>query len=92
MERKERSERTIRGILIPVDRRKNDDVIEVAIETIDGEIYLVSQTGKGDKLKGLTHHNVLATGAVSVNKYGDFVIKVKKYTLLGPDDEFEQFV
>ncbi|SPD72958.1 hypothetical protein PITCH_A1620002 [uncultured Desulfobacterium sp.] len=92
MEINKKSERTIRGVLIPVNRRKNDDVIEVAIETIDGEIYLVSQNGKGEKFRGLTHHNVLATGSVSITKHGDFVIKVKKYTLLSADDDFEQYV
>ena len=43
-------ERTIRGIIFPVEWDENDNVVQVVIDTPDQEGYLVDQNKKGGEL------------------------------------------
>ena len=87
MTRKNGRERTITGIVIPEDWDDNDNVIRVAIKTLDYVEYVVERNRKGKELLAFVDEKVKATGTVRKQVHGDMVISVKSYEPIKEDDE-----
>jgi len=91
MKRKETSERTINGIIIPGEWDENGKVIGLAIETTDEEKYLVYKDNKGKELLEFIQYKVEATGTARADEHGEMTIKVDRYNLLRGNEEEEAY-
>lgn len=75
-------ERTISGLILPVEWDEKDNIIGVVIETADEESFIVEADKKGKELLKLIHHEIEATGGVREGEYGNMYIKLKSYALV----------
>ena len=89
MKEKKSKERTITGIVIPEDWDENDNVIRVAIKTLDYVEYVVECNSKGKELLALVDEKVKATGTIRERVHGDMIISVKSYEQI-KEDEYEE--
>lgn len=89
MTKKKTKERTITGIVIPEDWDDNDNVIRVAIKTLDYVEYVVERNIKGKELLALVDEKVRATGTIRERVHGDMIISVKRYEQI-KEGEYEE--
>ncbi len=89
MERQENTLTTVSGTVVAEDWDQNDNIVEVAIETSDGEEYLVEHNGRANELLGLIDQSIVAKGVVGERLDGLMTIKVKRFESLGRSDDEE---
>jgi hypothetical protein len=87
MERQGNTLTTVSGIVVAEDWDQNDNVVEVAIETSDGEEYLVEHNGRASELLGLIDQSIVVKGVVGERLDGLMTIDVKKFESLGQSDD-----
>jgi len=87
MERQENTLTTVSGTVVAEDWDQNDNIVEVAIETSDGEEYLVEHNGRANELLGLIDQSIVAKGVVGERLDGLMTIKVKRFESLGQSDD-----
>jgi hypothetical protein len=87
MVKKGDKECTVVGTIFPAKWDKNDNVVRVGIDTVDQDEYLIDQNAKGKELVKFTLREVEVTGTVWEDEYGDFVLTVDSYSLLGSNDK-----
>ena len=75
-------ERTIRGTIFPVEWDKNDNVVQVVIDTPDQEGYLIDQNKKGKELLEFIRREVEVSGTMREDEDGDLIFNVKEYSLI----------
>ncbi|MDD5207474.1 MAG: hypothetical protein PHS17_18745 [Desulfobacterales bacterium] len=78
MTRGKAKQRTISGLILPVEWDESDKVVGVVIETADEESFIVDPDTKGRELLKFMHHKVEVTGRVRPGEYGDMHIKIIK--------------
>jgi hypothetical protein len=81
------AERKIRGIIIPVEWDDDGNVISTTIHTDNEEEYLIDQNKKGEELLAFIHHKVEVTGKLREGAYGNAIINVRRYRLIGTNHD-----
>ena len=74
------AEVSITGTVYAEDWDNKDNVTEVVIETDDGDLYYVSNDGRGKELLKLVEKNVKVTGVVE-DTGGEKIIRVMAYEI-----------
>ena len=72
---------TLEGVVTAVDWDDDDNVIDVLLCTSDDEEYYIENNERGEELLDLVSQNVIVTGIVEEDDYGDKVIDVKSYEI-----------
>lgn len=80
-------ERTVSGLILPVEWDESDDIVRVVIETTDEESFIVEPDTKGRELLQLIHQRVEVTGRIRQGEYGNVHIKIRSYILIDPENE-----
>jgi hypothetical protein len=89
MKEKKDTETSIIGIIVPADWDDNDNLIELAIQTIDEEEYIIKQNKKGRELLDLIEQEVEVIGTTTENGDGNIIIEISEYSLKEYIDEDE---
>jgi hypothetical protein len=79
MKRNNKKEQTISGIVLPDRWDDLDNVIGVAIETAEGEEYIVEANERSNQLLHFLDEEVQATGIIRERLDGDLTISVKRF-------------
>ncbi|MBK5099933.1 MAG: hypothetical protein JJE15_02935 [Desulfobacteraceae bacterium] len=87
MKTRKTAERKIRGIIIPVEWDDDGNVISTTIHTDNEEEYLIDQNKKGEELLGFIHHKVEVTGKLREGAYGNAIMNVRRYRLIGTNHD-----
>ena len=77
--------RTIVGYVTEFDF--DDDSTGISILTEDGDDFIVNLDGAGKKLLDYMDEEVMVTGVVNKDAYGDDMITVKDFEMVEFDDE-----
>lgn len=88
-EKKDTEMRSIIGIIVPADWDDDDNLIELAIQTIDEEEYLIKKNKKGRELLDLIEQEVEVIGTTIENGDGNIIIEISEYSLKEYIDEDE---
>lgn len=88
-EKKDTEMRSIIGIIVPADWDDDDNLIELAIQTIDEEEYLIKKNKKGRELLDLIEQEVEVIGTTIENGDGNIIIEISEYSLKEYIDENE---
>lgn len=88
-EKKDTEMRSIIGIIVPADWDDDDNLIELAIQTIDEEEYLIKKNKKGRELLDLIEQEVEVIGTTTENGDGNIIIEISEYSLKEYIDEDE---
>ena len=83
-------EYTIRGVIFPTDWDEDDNIVAVVIDTEDEDEYFVSQNKKGRELCALVGKKIEVTGVVSEEQDGNRVLDVKRYNIIGGDEDEDE--
>jgi len=86
---KDKKQITTTGVVVPADWDRDGNIFAVAISTPQEEEYLIENDAVGQELLELYGAEVLVTGIASEDAKGNKTIAVKKYELLGHEDEDE---
>ena len=78
---------TINGVVLPERWDDHDNVTEVAIETEEGEEYLVEPNERATQLLAFIDSEVEATGIVREQLDGSLTISVEKFEAFGPHND-----
>ncbi len=81
MKEKKNSESSITGIIVPSDWDDNDNLIQIAIQTIDEEEYIIKQNKKGRELLDMIEQEVEVIGTTTEDEDGDIIIEISEYSL-----------
>jgi hypothetical protein len=84
---KKTREHTITGTVLPEDWDENDNVIRVAIRTLDYKEYAVEHNKKGKELLAFVDNKVRVRGTVRERFRGDMIVSVKSYEPIKENDE-----
>jgi hypothetical protein len=87
MKKKNKKEQKIRGTVLPDKWDDANNVIGVAIETEEGEEYIVEPNERSNQLLPFVDELIEATGIVRERLDGAFTISVKRFEAFGPHDE-----
>jgi hypothetical protein len=87
MSRQKGRESTINGVILPDKWDDLDNVVGVAIETSDGEEYLVESNERANQLLAFVDDAVRATGVIRQRLDGSMTISVKSFETFGPYDQ-----
>jgi hypothetical protein len=87
MSKQKSREVTINGVILPDKWDDLDNVIGVAIETTDGEEYLVESNERANQLLAFVDDAVQATGIIRQRLDGSMTISVKRFETFGPYDQ-----
>lgn len=89
MKEKRNAESSITGIIVPADWDDNDNLIQIAIQTIDEEEYIIKQNKRGRELLDLIEQEVEVIGTTTENGDGNIIIEISEYSLKEYIDEDE---
>ncbi len=89
MKEKKNAESSITGIIVPSDWDDNDNLIQIAIQTIDEEEYIIKQNKRGRELLDLIEQEVEVVGTTTENGDGNIIIEISEYSLKEYIDEDE---
>ena len=78
---------TINGVVLPERWDDHDNVTEVAIETEQGEEYLVEPNERATQLLAFIDSEVEATGIVREQLDGSLTISVESFEAFGTHDD-----
>ena len=87
VKRKKSPEYKVRGIIVPVDWDENGNVIGLTLQTTNEEEYFIDQNRKGEELVAFIHHKVEVAGTVREGAYGNALINVKRFRLIGANHD-----
>jgi len=87
MKEKKNAESSITGIIVPSDWDDNDNLIEIAIQTIDEEEYIIKQNKRGRELLDMIEQEVEVVGTTTENGDGNIIIEISEYNLKEYIDE-----
>jgi hypothetical protein len=87
---REETQITTTGVLVPTDWDSEGSISAIAISTPREEEYFINNDEIGEELLDLYGAEVLVTGIVTEDSEGNKTLTVKKYELLGEDDEDEE--
>lgn len=92
MKEKKNTESSITGIIVPSDWDDNDNLIQIAIQTIDEEEYIIKQNKKGEELLDMIEQEVEVIGTTMENEDGNIIIEISEYNLKEyiDDDEYRE--
>ena len=93
-------EETIVGTVVVLEKDEEDNItavginVTVEVEEEEGfyeinEIYWVDNNEKGEEILTLVGETIQATGSVTVNEDGEYIMKVLSYIILKMEDDEE---
>ena len=89
MQEKKDTDNSIIGIIVPLDWDDDDNITEIAIQTIDEEEYIIKHNKKGIELMDLIEQEVEVIGTTTENGDGNIIIEISEYSLKEYIDEDE---
>ena len=90
MKRKMKSaEETLRGYVVATEWDKNDNVIEVSIQTDDNDYRVDDSNTLGRELFDFLDQEIEVTGMVKQDRHGSNIITVTNFEQLEEDDDFQ---
>lgn len=72
---------TLEGIITAADWDDDNNVIAVLLCTPDEDEYLIEDNERGEELLDLVSQNVMVTGILEEDDYGDKIIDIKSYEI-----------
>ena len=82
-------EETLRGYVVATEWDKNDNVIEVSIQTDDNDYRVDDSNALGRELFDFLDQEIEVTGVVRQDRHGTNIITATDFEQLEEDDDFQ---
>lgn len=81
---------TISGLITPCEWDEDDNVVGITLSTTDEEEYRIQNDQVGEELLEYVSRDVMVTGFVDEDEYGDKTLTVKEYEVIDEEEEKEE--